>query len=112
MSLEEYLAGGPPHERPVVEAVLAHVTGLGPLHIEPVSVGIFLKRVGKFAELRPMRRWEALSFALERPVRHPTIVRKVVPWAGAYHHVANLSRPAQFDATLAGYLTEAYLLAG
>jgi hypothetical protein len=112
MSLEDYLASGPPHERPVVEAVLAYVTELGPVHIEPVSVGIFLKRVGKFAELRPMQRWEALSFPLPRPVQHRTITRKVVPWGGAYYHVANLARPADFDATLAGYLSEAYLLAG
>jgi hypothetical protein len=112
MTLEEYLASGPPHERPVVEAVLAHVTELGPVHIEPVSVGIFFKRVGKFAELRPKQRWEALSFSLPRPVRHITIVRKVVPWGGAYYHVANLARPGDYDAELAGYVSEAYLLAG
>ena len=112
MTLEEYLATGPAHERPVVEAVLRRVAELGPVHIEPVSVGIFLKRVGKFAELRPMTRWVALSFSLPRPVRHRTITRKVTRWGGSYWHVANLARPEDVDDDLAGYLAEAYLLAG
>ena len=111
MSLAEYFETGPTHERPVVEAVLRHVEGLGPVHVEPVSVGVFLKHVGKFAELRPMHRWVALSFALPRPVRHRTITRKVVAWHGRYWHVANLARAEDFDEALAGYLTEAYLLA-
>ena len=56
MGLEEYFATGPPHERAVCEAVIAHLSTLGPLHVEPVSVGIFLKRAGGFAQLRPMER--------------------------------------------------------
>jgi hypothetical protein len=112
MTLEDYLDSGAPHERPVVEAVLGHLTQLGAVHVEPVSVGIFFKRVGKFAELRPMQRWVALSFGLPRTVRHRTITRKVVCWSGSYFHVANLARPEDFDDELAGYLTEAYLLAG
>ncbi len=112
MSLEEYFATGPPHERPVFAAVMGHVMTLGPVHVEPVSVGIFLKRVGKFAELRPMQRWVALSFSLPRQVRHRTISRKVMPWGGRYFHVANLAVPEDFDRELAGWITEAYLLAG
>jgi hypothetical protein len=112
MTIEEYFSTGPAHERPVFEAVMAHLSTLGPIHVEPVSVGIFLKRVGKFAELRPMQRWVALSFSLSRPVKHPTIVRKVMPWNGRYYHVANLARPADFDERLAGWLTEAYEAAG
>lgn len=61
MSLEDYLATAPPHEPPVVAAVLDHLHDLGPLHVEPVSVGVFLKRAQCFAQLRPMVRWEALS---------------------------------------------------
>ena len=57
MSEAEYFATGPVHERPVFEAVMAHVETLGPVHVEFVSVGIFLKRARTFAELRPMERW-------------------------------------------------------
>jgi hypothetical protein len=112
MTVEEYFMTGPHHERPVFDAVMRHLNTVGPVHVEPVSVGIFLKRVGKFAELRPMQRWVALSFSLPHEVRHRTVVRKVIPWRGRYFHVANLANPEDFDDDLAGWLTEAYLFAG
>ncbi len=109
MSLEGYFSTGPAHERPVFEAVLAHVSTVGPVHVEPVSVGIFLKRAQTFAELRPRDRWVALSFFLPRVVQHDRIVRKVVTDHGRYHHVANLRGPEDLDDRLRGWLTEAYL---
>ena len=109
MSLEEYFSTGPAFERPIFEAVMAHVATLGPVHVEPVSVGIFLKKSATFAELRPLRRWVALSFTLRRPVAHRTIRRAVLAAGGRYFHVANLASAADFDDQLAGWLTEAYL---
>jgi hypothetical protein len=41
MSVDEYFSTGPAHERPIFEAVMRHVNSLGPVHVEPVSVGIF-----------------------------------------------------------------------
>src|SRR5512143_2443089 len=77
MRLDEYFATGPPHERPVFDAVMAHLERVGPVHVEPVSVGIFLKRARTFAELRPMVKWESLSFVLSRTVDHPAISRRL-----------------------------------
>lgn len=108
MALEEYFATGPSHERPVFDAVMGHVVGLGPVHVEPVSVGIFLKNPRKFAELRPMQRWVSVSFFLPRPASHRTIVRKVVRYGGRYHHVANVASAADVDDLLCDLLTEAY----
>src|SRR5437763_2895846 len=90
MSLEDYFSTGPPHERPVFEAVRRHLDTVGPVHVEPVSVGIFLKRARTFAELRPMQRWVALSFSLPRRVEHPRITRQGVRYGGRYFHVVNL----------------------
>lgn len=109
MSVEEYFSAGPAHERPVFEVVMAHLDTVGTVHVEPVSVGIFLKRARTFAQLRPMQHWVALSFSLPRPVTHRTIVRKVVPYGGRHYHVANLRGPEDLDAQLLGWLTEAYL---
>lgn len=111
MSLEEYFSTGPPHERPVFEVVMEHLDSLGPVHVEPVSVGIFFKRAQRFAELRPMQRWVALTFTLPRRVAHPLITRKVAEYHGRYYHVANVRTPDQVDDTLRDYLTEAYLSA-
>jgi len=108
MTLDEYFATGPPHERPVFEAVMAHLATLGPVHVEPVSVGIFIKRDGSFMELRPMERWVAMSFPLRRRARHRTIVRKVMQWHGRYYHIANVRQPEDLDDALLDLITESY----
>jgi hypothetical protein len=108
MSLEEYFASGPAHERPIYEAVIAHLREVGPVHVEPVSVGIFLKRSRTFAELRPMRKWVAVSFILPRPARHRLISRKVTHYHGHYFHVANVASPDDLDDDLFSLLAEAY----
>lgn len=109
MTLDEYFSTGPDFERPIFDAVLAHLESIGPVFVEPVSVGIFLKRSGGFAELRPKTKWVALSFSLPRKVTHPLIVRKPLPHGERYFHVANLREPGEFDGQLRGWLTEAYL---
>jgi hypothetical protein len=108
MTLADYLATGPDHERPIVEAVLAHVETLDDVHVEPVSVGIFLKRRTTFAELRPMTRWEALSLGLPRLVRDARISRKPIEYGHRWYHVVNLRHPDEVDDQVRGWLTEAY----
>lgn len=109
MTLDDYLSTGPPHERPIAEAVIDHVSGLGDVHVEPVSVGLFFKGTRTFAELRPRDRWCALSFSLRRKVTHPTITRKVVRYGGRHYHVANLRTPDDYDDRLREWVTEAFL---
>jgi hypothetical protein len=109
MTIDAYFATGPEHERPIFDEVMHHLSTVGPVHVEPVSVGIFLKRARTFAELRPMRHWVALSFSLTRQVHHPTIVRKVVAYHGRQFHIANIARPGDIDDDIRSWLTEAYL---
>jgi hypothetical protein len=108
MMLDEYFATGPPFERPIFEAVMAGLADVGPIHVEPVSVGIFLKRSRGFAELRPMTKWMAVSFSLVRPLRSGRISRKVLPHGRRYHHVVNVRGPDEVDDELLGWLVEAY----
>ena len=112
LTIDEYFATGPAHERPVYDAVMAHLATVGPVHADVVSVGIFLKNPRKFAELRPMQRWVAGSCWLGRPVRHPTIVRKVVNYGGRYWHTANVTGPDDVDDALRALLAESYRDAG
>ena len=111
MSLEEYFATGPEREQPIYEAVKAHLDTLGPVHVEPVSVGIFLKAPKLVAQLRPKTRWVALSFSLPRRVQHPRIARKPIQHGGLWYHVVNVTGPDDVDDTIKAWLTEAYLLA-
>ncbi|MEQ7126795.1 DUF5655 domain-containing protein [Actinopolymorpha sp. B11F2] len=108
MSLEEYFSTGPDRERPIFEAVRHHVESLGPVHVEPVSVGIFLKRTRTFAELRPMTRWIALSFTLSHTVDHPRISRTIRGTGSRTFHVVRLHQPEDVDDDVRGWLTEAY----
>ena len=108
LSLDEYFATGPAHERPVFEAVMQHLATIGPVHADIVSVGIFLKNPRKFAELRPMQHWVAIWFALPRAATHPAITRKVNEYHGRYWHVANVASPEDVDDALCWLLTEAY----
>jgi hypothetical protein len=111
LSLEEYFATGPAHERPVYDAVMEHVATIGPVHGDIVSVGIFLKNPRKFAELRPKDRWVAVSFTLDRRARHRAVTRKVVEYGGRFWHTANVKDPTDVDDALCELLTEAYDLA-
>ncbi len=108
MSLDDYFATGPPFERPIFEAVIAVVNELGAIHVEPVSVGIFLKAPRKFLELRPAQKWVQVSFSLRRTARHPLITRKVLPHGGKFWHVANVASVDQLDEALFDLIKEAY----
>ncbi|MDX2381600.1 MAG: DUF5655 domain-containing protein [Acidimicrobiia bacterium] len=108
MSIDEYFETGPTHERPVYDALLAHLETLGPVHADVVSVGIFFKNPRKFAELRPMQRWVAISFMLRRRADHRTITKQVIDGGARFWHTANVASPDDLDVDLLGLLSEAY----
>ena len=111
MALEEYFETGPERERPIYERVKAHFDTLGPIVVEPVSVGIFFKRPGRVAQLRPATKWVDLSFSLDRAVRHKQIVRKPMQYSGRWYNVARLTGPDDVDDELCEWLTESYFAA-
>jgi hypothetical protein len=108
MSIEEYFSTGPEHERPVFEAVMDHLSSVGPVHVEPVSVGIFLKRGKSFAELRPKTRWVALAFPHSGVLTDRRIARRMTAGTRTWY-VVNLRGPADVDDQVRSWLTEAYL---
>jgi hypothetical protein len=108
MTLEEYFSTGPPWERPVFDAVMAHLSTLGPVHVEPLSVGIFVKKSGSFLELRPMARWVALWFPVPHRIQHPKIARKPMAAGALVFHVVNLRGPEDVDDDVAAWLSESY----
>lgn len=108
MSIEEYFTTGPPHERPVFDAVYQFLSTLGPVHVEPVSVGIFIKKNGSFVELRPKTRWVALSFSLPRRIDSAKIARKPIDTGSRVFHVVNLRTPADLDGDVKAWLAESY----
>ncbi|HEV8297096.1 MAG TPA: DUF5655 domain-containing protein [Acidimicrobiales bacterium] len=109
MTIEEYFSTGPERERPVFDSVLAHVESIGTVHVEPVAVGIFLKRARTFAELRPKVNWVELSFALPRVVEHAKITRRIGLAGTRTFHFVRLRGPEDVDVDVKEWLTESYL---
>ena len=108
LTIDEYFATGPPWERPIFDAVHARLRQLGPIHVEPVQVGIFFKTTSTIIQLRPMTKWVAVSFSLPRKLTSPRISRKVVEWSGKFHHVVNVRDVSEVDEELLGWLAECY----
>ena len=108
MTVEEYFGTGPDFERPVFEAVLDRVSSFGPVHVEPVSVGIFLKRAGSFAELRPLTRWVALYLMAPSLPDHPRITRRIPASSDRTCHVIRLYGADDVDDLVAEWLELAY----
>jgi hypothetical protein len=112
MTLDEYFSTGPARERPIFDVVHAYLETLGPIHVEPVSVGIFLKPEGSgsFVELRPMTKWVAMSFPLPYRLDHERIARRMQSGRGGAktYHVVNLREPADLDDTVRAWLAESF----
>lgn len=108
MTLDEYFSTGPDWERPIFEAVHGHLSSLGDVHVEPVSVGIFFKVHTTFLQLRPMTKWVALSFFSPQRIDNPRISRKPMEYSGRWHHVVNVREPEEVDDLVKEWVTEAY----
>jgi uncharacterized protein DUF5655 len=113
MTLEEYFSTGPSFERPVFDAVMAHLHTLGEPFLEPVSVGVFVKRNGaRVLQLRPMTKWVALCLFLPRTVHDQRISRKPIASGSKVYHVVNVHGPEDIDDTVTAWITEAWDMAG
>jgi Domain of unknown function (DUF5655) len=108
MTLDEYFSTGPERERPIFDAVLGYLETLGPIHVEPVSVGIFLKSTGSFVELRPKTKWVAMSFPLPYRLDDSRIARKMKGSGPKTYHVVNLREAADLDDQVKEWLAESY----
>jgi hypothetical protein len=97
MTLEEYFSTGPSFERPIFDAVLTHMKTLGEPFLEPVSVGMFVKRDGVgVLQLRPMTKWVALYlFAADDP--RPSNLAQADRTGRIVFHVVSLRTPEEVD---------------
>jgi hypothetical protein len=107
-TVEDTFAGRPPAQRAIYDAILAHLRSLGPVHVDAVSVGVFLKAQRKLAELRPMARSVSVGLFLPRLVDDPRIARRISVSADRTVHIVRLTVVDQLDDQLRGWLTEAY----
>jgi hypothetical protein len=107
-TLDECFAGRPPVQRAIYDELAAHLATLGPVHVDVVRVGVFLKAERKLAEVRPRARALSLNFVLPRVVHQPRIARRIPLAGGRVVHVVKLTGLDDADDQVRDWLTEAY----
>jgi hypothetical protein len=110
--VDDTFAGRPSAQRAICDAILSHLAGRGPVHVDAVKVGVFLKREAKLAEIRPMARSVSLALVLGRAVASPRVGRSERLSAERVVHFIRLTSPQDVDEQLRLWLSEAYDAAG
>jgi hypothetical protein len=108
MSLEQWLAGRPDGDSAIVDAVLGHLEGLGPVEVEAVSVGVLVRGRRTFVELRPRRRGLRVSIVLPHDVESARVRTRVQSPAGWTAIFVDLLGPDDVDDQVRGWLTESH----
>ncbi len=109
ITVDAAFAGRPPEQRAIYDEILAYLESLGPVHEDAVSVGVFLKRDRKLAEVRPRSRDISLAVYLPRPDPDPRFARILERSGPRVVHVLLLARPHEVDDQVRRWLTEAFL---
>lgn len=110
-TVAESFDGRPAYQLAAYQAMVDHLGTLGPVHVDPVRVGVFLRRVRKFAEVRPKARSLSLALWLPRTVDHPRVARRIQVSTDRVVHMVKLTAVEQVDDQLRAWLTESYLAA-
>jgi hypothetical protein len=110
MSLQERLASLDPNQRAICEAALKMLPRIGNVQVEPVRIGLFLKRGSKFASLRLRRCGIRLLVMLPRVLDHPRLSgsRSKTRMPTRIPHATTLRSPADVDADVRSWLAESY----
>lgn len=109
LSIDEFLERQPAEWVSTWRAAIAFFQGIDEIIIEPVGVGILMKRRGTFAELRQKSKAVELSFKLNRVVDHPRIRRTVKASVHRSAHFVWLASPDEFDEQVQEWIAEAWL---
>lgn len=81
---------------------------IGRVDIDPVRVGVLVKRARTFCELRPKRDWVELGFKLSRPLADRRIARTLRSSVHRLAHCVRLRTLDDFDEQVRGWLVESY----
>jgi hypothetical protein len=97
-----------PEQRPIYDAIMEHLAPLGPVHIDPVQIGVFLKSDRKLAELRPKQKWLSASLYLAHRIDDARVARVYESGATRFVNEIKLRSVDDVDDQFTAWLTEAY----
>lgn len=96
-------------QRKIYDAIEKYVRTLGPVKVDPVTVGVFFKRTRTFAEVRAKKTCVVLEMLHSRVIEDPRIAKVFKLSANRAAHFVELERVADFDRVVRGWLKEAFL---
>ena len=108
ITVSDLLARHPGWVSEIYDAVIEHLSSLGPIHEDAVNVGIFLKSDRKIAEFRPRVRSVLLSVYLPYELTDARIARTLPAAEGRVIHLIKLTSADQVDDQLREWLTAAF----
>ena len=97
-----------PEQHPIYDAILRHLETLGPVHIDPVQIGVFLKSDRKLAELRPKQKWLSAYLYLAHRIDGPRVARIYESGATRFVNEIKLRTVEDVDDQFKTWLEEAF----
>ncbi len=104
----EYFAHRPVLDRQVHDIVLDTLDDVGTLVIDYVDVGVLIKGMRSFVELRPRKNAVGLSIVLGHRVEHPRLARVIKAGAELWAHVFVIRTLDDIDGDIEGWLIESH----
>lgn len=105
-TVDRWFKDRPKELRAIYDRVAKHFEKLGAV-TEALNIGFQFKRLRTIAELRPRKAGFTLWFVVRRVIEDPRITRRLSGSGDKVYHFVVLTRPAEVDAQLRGWLTEA-----
>ena len=102
--------GRDPEALATYRALVAALAGIGPFVEDPKKTSIHLNRKAAFAGVHPRKAAILLVIRTGAPIDSPRIRKLEKVSANRWHNEILLSAPAEADAEVIGWLTDAYAL--
>jgi len=107
-TVSQHFEGKDPVVKSIYERLLAETRKFGPVTEEPKKTSIHLVNKSAFAGIRAQKAALLLNLKSVAPIKDPRFPKSEKVSASRYHQEVKLSSPTDVDASLIGWLKEAY----
>lgn len=109
-TVKSHFEGKDPVVRKIYDQLLKAVRRLGPIVEEPKKTSIHLVNSTALAGVATRSSYLILTLKSDHPLKSPRVFKSEQASAKRFHHEVKVTSPAEVDAELVGWLTEAYHL--
>ena len=109
-TVNDHFVGKDAVVRALYDRLLEILNGFGPILEEPKKTSIHLVRKSALAGVETRKGYLLLNIKSDHKIDSPRIVKSDQPSARRFHHKVKIESLDDFDAELAGWLKESYLI--